>query len=58
MDEQQGYLVHLLRAYPLNKVKHKTKKSSLKEFVVCPAVMKQYNEYMYSVDLMDQKKVT
>ena len=34
------------------------KKSSLKEFVFCLVVVKQYNEYIGVMDIMNQKKVT
>ena len=59
MDNKAIYMAYnYLSAFPTSDVKRRKKGSSQKETFKCPAVVKQYNEYMGGVDIMDQKKVT
>ena len=59
MDNRAVHMTsNYLSAFPTSDVKRRKKGSSEKETFNCPAVVKQYNEYMGGVDIMDQKKVT
>ena len=59
MDNKAVYMAsNYLSAFPTSDVKRRKKGSRQKETFKCPAVVKQYNEYMGGVDIMDQKKVT
>ena len=59
MDNKAVYMAsNYLSAFPTSDVKRRKKGSSQKETFKCPAVVKQYNEYMGGVEIMDQKKVT
>ena len=59
MDNKAVYMAsNYLSGFPISDVKRRKKRSSQKDTFKCPAVVKQYNEYMGGVDIMDQKKVT
>ena len=54
----KAFFVNCLSAYPLQTIKRRKKGSKESDTVVCPLLVKSYNEYMGGVDFMDQKKVT
>ena len=59
MDNKSVYMLsNFLATLPVQNVQRKKKKSSGKDVVKCPFVVKQYSKHMGDVDLMDQKKVT
>ena len=59
MDKKAAYMVsNYLSAFPTTEIKRRKKGSCQKESFKCPAVVKQYNEYMGGVDIMDQKKLS
>ena len=60
LDEMKAFFVNCLSAYPLQTIKRRKKGSKESDTVVCPLLVKSYNEYSYmgGVDFMDQKKVT
>ena len=59
MDNKAVYMLsNCLSAYPLQTIKRRKKGSKESDTVVCPLLVKSYNEYMGGVDIMDQKKVT
>ena len=47
-----------MSAFLTSDVKRRKKGSIEKETFKCPVVVKQYNEYMGGVDIIDQKKAT
>ena len=59
MDNKAVYMFsNCLSAHPLQTIKRRKKGSKESDTVVCPLLVKSYNEYMGGVDIMDQKKVT
>lgn len=51
-------LSNFLAIEPTQEVKRRVSGFCEKQNISCPAVVKQYNEFMGGVDIMDQKKVT
>ena len=59
MDCKPVYMLsNFLSAYPLHDIKRRQKGQKEQEKLFCPNVVKQYNNIMGRVDLMDQKKPT
>ena len=57
MDNKPVHMLsNFLSAFPLTQVTWRKKGSKDKLQVKCPAMVKQYNEHMGGVDIMDQKK--
>ena len=59
MDNKAVFMLsNFVSAFPLQNILRRQKGTSQKEHVTCPVIVKQYNEHMGGVDLMDQKKTT